>query len=141
MRLTDARLTAIGNHLSGHLLRNILFYFVLVFSSCAYCTENYTFILKAETFNEDLRFLGMATNISFPYTGKHIFIQTSNTTCCTFFLVTHVSSGGSTERLAHEYFSLLDQEAIKKLYDLYKIDFELFDYNHVDYLQMAKDYQ
>ena len=56
------------------------------------------------------------------------------------FSVTHVSSGGSTERLAHEYFSLLDREAINKLYDLYKVDFELFDYNHVDYLQMAKDY-
>ena len=38
-------------------------------SSCAYCTENYTFILKAETFKEDLQFLGMTTNISFPHTG------------------------------------------------------------------------
>ena len=54
--------------------------------------------------------------------------------------VTHISSGGSTKRLAHKYFSLLDLESIKRLYDLYKIDFELFDYNHVDYLQMAKDF-
>ena len=38
-------------------------------SSCAYCSENYTFILKAETFTEDLKFLGLATNISFPDTG------------------------------------------------------------------------
>lgn len=58
-----------------------------------------------------------------------------------FFSVTHVSSGGSTKRLTQEYFSLLDQKSIKKLYDLYKVDFELFDYNHVDYLQMAKDYK
>ena len=57
--------------------RNIHFSFFIVFSSCAYCNENYTFILKAETFTEDLKFLGMATNISFPYTGKNIFsIQT-----------------------------------------------------------------
>ena len=39
-------------------------------SSCAYCTENYTFILKAETFKEDLQFLGITTNISFPHTGR-----------------------------------------------------------------------
>ena len=45
------------------------------FSSCAYCNENYTFILKAETFKEDLKFLGMATNITFPHTGNHINIH------------------------------------------------------------------
>ena len=52
--------------------------------------------------------------------------------------VTHVSSGGSTKTLTHKYFSLLELESIKKLYDLYKIDFELFDYNPVEYFQMAK---
>ena len=42
---------------------------------------------------------------------------------------THQSSGGSTEDLAQEYFSSVKQSRIQLLYQLYHLDFEMFDYS------------
>ena len=50
-----------------------------------------------------------------------------------------MSSGGNTYSLAHKYFSQLDLETITNLYDLYKVDFELFDYIPNDYFEIARD--
>ena len=55
------------------------------------------------------------------------------------FSESHVSSGGSTEDLAKKYFSELDITMVKKLYDLYKVDFEMFDYSPDEYFKVAKN--
>ena len=46
----------------------------------------------------------------------------------------HVSSGDPTKKLAKDLFSKLPKELIEQLYELYKIDFEMFDYKYKDYL-------
>ena len=38
------------------------------------------------------------------------------------------------KRLSLRYFRDIDKESLKKLYDIYRIDFEMFDYSVDDYL-------
>ena len=51
-----------------------------------------------------------------------------------FSLETNKSKGGSTNVLAKIYFSELNIETAKRLYELYKVDFEMFDYSPDEYL-------
>ena len=46
----------------------------------------------------------------------------------------HVSTGDLTETLALELFSKLPNDLVKKLYQIYKIDFEMFGYNPKPFL-------
>ena len=39
---------------------------------------------------------------------------------------------------ADRYFSSLTVDQVKKLYEIYKYDFLMFDYEHDDYLQLAR---
>lgn len=55
-------------------------------------------------------------------------------------LETHVSSGGSTKELARKYFSEMDIDTVKRLYQLYKVDFEMFGYTPDEYFKIARKY-
>ena len=46
----------------------------------------------------------------------------------------HESSGGNTRDLTKQYFSELDQGTVMELYNIYKVDFEMFSYNTEGYL-------
>ena len=56
----------------------------------------------------------------------------------TTFPATHVSSGGSTKELAKKYFSQLSLVTVKKLYSIYKVDFEMFGYSPQLYYDYAR---
>ena len=49
-----------------------------------------------------------------------------------------MSSGGSTKDLARKYFSELDLATVKKLYKVYKVDFEMFGYTPDIYYDLAQ---
>jgi len=51
-----------------------------------------------------------------------------------------VSSGGSTKELARKYFSEMDIDTVKRLYQLYKVDFEMFGYTPDEYFKIARKY-
>ena len=55
------------------------------------------------------------------------------------FLESHVSSGGSTRDLARKYFSELDIMTVRRLYEFYKVDFEMFGYSPDEYFEIAKN--
>ena len=55
------------------------------------------------------------------------------------FLESHVSSGGSTRDLARKYFSELDIMMVRRLYEFYKVDFEMFGYSPDEYFEIAKN--
>ena len=106
-------------------------------SRCGYCDIPYKVIAKAENFAEDQKFIGKLANIDFKPFGKYIHIF-----FCQFiwiFLVaTHVSSGGGTNELARKYFSQLRLNTVKKLYKIYKVDFEMFGYSPQWYYDNAR---
>ena len=55
-----------------------------------------------------------------------------------FFQATHVSSGGSTKELAKKYFSQLSLDTVKKLYNIYQVDFKMFGYSPQLYYDIAR---
>ena len=50
------------------------------------------------------------------------------------------SGGGSTNELARKYFSELDIDTTKQLYELYKVDFEMFDYSPEEYFEISRNH-
>ena len=79
-------------------------------SRCAYCDIPYMIIARAETFQEDQKFLGLLAGVEFTN------------------IASHPSSGGSTRGLTRDYFSQLDRETVEQITALYKADLDMFGY-------------
>ena len=80
-------------------------------SRCAYCDIPYSVIAKAESFPKDQKFIGKMAGVEFENVQAH------------------KSHGESTKNLTMEYFGQLDSETINQLYELYRVDFEMFGYD------------
>ena len=80
--------------------------------------DRFNVIGKFETMKEDADYIINASNlnISFPKINSH---------------------GKDHKLLSLRYFRGIDAESIKKLYDVYKIDFEMFGYSIDQYLLQA----
>ena len=89
-------------------------------SKCAYCSVPYAVIAKAETFEEDKRFIGKMAGIQFDDIHQN------------------ESSGGSTKELARKYFKQLDRKTVDELFEFYKVDFEMFGYSPELYQSYSK---
>jgi len=79
----------------------------------------YKVIAKAENFADDQKFIGRLANVTFQK------------------IESHKSSGGDTKSLAKKYFSDLDLDTVKDLYEIYKVDFEMFGYSPDIYFDLA----
>jgi hypothetical protein len=75
---------------------------------------------KLENMQEDIHFIGQMAGVELES------------------IVTNPSSGNTSE-LAREYFSQLYKDDVEKLYQLYKMDFEMFGYSPDSYLNVAKE--
>merc|ERR1712179_33874 len=79
--------------------------------NCAPCNVDYRVVVKLENLAQDLPFVGEMAGVQFE-------------------MVANLNpSSGKTSELAKEYFSLIHQQDVEKLNQLYKFDFELFDYD------------
>ena len=107
-------------------------------SRCGYCDIPYKVIAKAENFAEDQKFIGKLANIDFKPLGRWIYFLNTFSVHNDSFAVTNVSSGGRTKELARKYFSQLSLDKVKKLYDIYKVDFEMFGYSPQLYYDYAR---
>jgi hypothetical protein len=88
-------------------------------TSCSLCTFEYSAVGRLENMQDDLLFIGQMAGVQFKNNVSH-------------------SSSGSTSQLAREYFSQVDEDDVEQLYQLYKIDFEMFGYSPDLYLNFAK---
>ena len=84
-------------------------------SRCAYCDLNYLVISKLENFTEDRKFIGQILGLQLEK------------------LEAHKSSGGNTKEVSKDYFRMLDNNTVDKLYKIYGVDLEMFDYNFDQY--------
>ena len=80
-------------------------------TKCGYCTVPYTVIGRLETMEDDLQYIGQMAGVGLKK------------------VLRNKSSGGSTSSLAREYFRQLDRELVLQLYQLYRVDFEMFGYS------------
>ena len=86
--------------------------------------DRFDVIGKFETMKEDVEYIINASNLnispsSFPRINSHS------------------SHNNGHKLLSLRYFQDIDTESIKKLYDIYKIDFEMFGYSIDQYLLQA----
>ena len=89
--------------------------------NCAPCNVDYKVVVKLENLAQDLPFVGEMAGVQFE-------------------MVANLNpSSGKTSELAKEYFSQIHQQDVEKLNQLYKFDFELFDYDPDIYFTFAKD--
>ena len=92
---------------------------------CSFCEVSYDVIGTMEDFDEDVEFIARKMNISelLDDKGKRVN-QTPDS---------KRFSDNQTERIA-AHFSLLERDVRLKLFDLYKMDFEMFGYDAAQYL-------
>ena len=67
--------------------------------------------------DEDLQYIGKMTGIEFEQLHKN-----------------EHSKGGNTDDVLEDYFAQLDRKVVMKLYEMYRVDFEMFGYSLDDYL-------
>lgn len=84
---------------------------------CDYCNIDYKIIGKMETFTQDVEYTMTNVGMNKDNLGYH----------------ENISSEDSTEDLAIQLFLKLPKDLVEKLYELYKIDFEMFQYDPKPY--------
>ena len=92
---------------------------------CYFCEVSYDMIGTMEDFDEDVEFIARKMNIS--QLLDHKGLRANQTP------ESKKNGYNQTERIK-AHFSLLDREVRLKLYDLYKMDFEMFGYDAAQYL-------
>jgi hypothetical protein len=63
---------------------------------------------------EDLYYIGKMAGVLFGTVSTHHLYR---------------SSGGNTSNLTRQYFGQVDKNLVEKLYEVYKVDFEMFGYS------------
>jgi len=90
---------------------------------CSPCINDFQVILKLETMHEDEQFLAHIANLK-EIQNVHEWRN---------------SKRKPSSVVVPDYFTNLTKEQVQKLYECYKLDFDLFDYDIKDYLKYAKD--
>ncbi|XP_076036026.1 carbohydrate sulfotransferase 11-like [Oratosquilla oratoria] len=82
--------------------------------NCSPCTFNYTYIMTMETWDEDMDYLIKKLNISEVQVSTHINSKST------------LSQGGRVDYFS--YYRNIDPHLIRTIYEIFKVDFELFNY-------------
>ncbi|XP_052888569.1 carbohydrate sulfotransferase 11-like [Anopheles moucheti] len=88
---------------------------------CTPCLARYDSIIKMETFGQDLAYLSNRTQLHQKIKSVHM----------------NHSRRDSLSRLMEKYFSQLTKKQYEDLYEIYRIDFELFQYSPDKYLKFV----
>ena len=114
-----------GDHTTSHHVASVIFHsqvcsgpewvdiFIYLFLNV------FTVIAKTEDLNEDMKFIGQMVNVSFTASLGDDEI-----------LVKNPSKGTKSTQ---DYLSLLDKKTLSKLINIYKPDFEMFQYSPEGY--------
>ena len=94
-----------------------------LYHRCSYCDIHYDVIGLMEEFNEDFRYIVSKQNVT----------QLLGKANMTLHSKPKNGSESVTQKIS-KYFSMLDKSVRSDLYDLYKIDFELFGYDASEFL-------
>lgn len=89
---------------------------------CTPCLVNFNMILKFETLQEDQRYL-------IELAGLSLLIKPE------WF---NEGKGGATSEMIGKFYSELSADQLYQLYNVYKYDFELFDYTMEEYLEYVR---
>lgn len=96
--------------------------------SCTPCMVDYTVIAKTETYFRDQKYVIKKAGLD-----QILKPRWSHSTAD--------KKREPRDSLRKQYFGQLTKSKIELLYEKYKLDFLLFDYDHKEYIQLAKDYK
>ena len=83
---------------------------------CCYCDINYDLIGRMETWNDDLDYIIQKRGLE-----KVLPFQKAN--------ISHHASNIGTKEITKEYFNTLSQKQKEDLYHMFRLDFEMFNYD------------
>lgn len=101
-----------------------------VYSFCTPCSVNFTIIGKTETFQRDSEFIIRQAGLESLLLGKLPRRKLRK-------IGNQARSGVKSEELVERYFGELDRSTLDQLLNIYRIDFELFDYDYLKYYNMV----
>ncbi|EDV57849.1 carbohydrate sulfotransferase 11 [Drosophila erecta] len=103
-----------------------------VYSFCTPCSVNFTIIGKTETFQRDSEFIIRQAGLESLLLGLGKLPQRKQRK-----IGNQARSGIKSEALVERYFADLDRSTLDQLLKIYRIDFELFDYDYRRYYDMV----
>ena len=95
---------------------------------CSYCDLQYSVIGRAETYSEDTKYILLKANLTSNIPLENADFRKHADYTNKDKKLTH-EANGEPEARTLEYFKNINQTVIQTLYEMYKIDFELFNYN------------
>ncbi|XP_034100413.1 carbohydrate sulfotransferase 11 [Drosophila albomicans] len=101
-----------------------------VYSFCTPCSVNFSIIGKTETFQRDSEFIIRQAGLESLLLGKLPRRKLRK-------IGNLARSGIKSEALVERYFADLDRTTLDQLLKIYRIDFELFDYDFLKYYDMV----
>ncbi|XP_073820893.1 carbohydrate sulfotransferase 11 [Musca autumnalis] len=96
-----------------------------IYNFCTPCSINFTIIGKVETFNRDSEYIIRQAGLESLLLGKLPKSALKR--------IGNLSKGAKTHNSLEKYFSEIKRSTLDQLIDIYKLDFELFDYNYTKY--------
>lgn len=101
-----------------------------IYKFCTPCSIPFKIIGKVETFNRDSEYIIRQAGLESLLLGKMPL--------STLEKVGNLAKGLKTDRLVAKYFKDIDQMMLEQLLHIYRLDFELFDYNYTKYYDYIK---
>ena len=104
--------------------------------NCDYCDIKYDFVGRLENFESDLMFVSKVANFdlsSLPPNALHNHPSGSDER----YAVPKKRSIEEKDAKVKKYFSLLSKMQVKELYEMYKVDFEMFGYKPEPYVSTS----
>ncbi|EDW64577.1 carbohydrate sulfotransferase 11 [Drosophila virilis] len=101
-----------------------------VYSFCTPCSVNFSIIGKTETFQRDSEFIIRQAGLESLLLGKLPRRKLRK-------IANRARNGVKSEELVERYFADLDRSTLDQLLKIYRIDFELFDYDYLKYYNMV----
>ena len=105
--------------------------------NCDYCDIKYDFIGRLENFESEFMFVSKVANFnlsSIPSNALHHHPSGSDER----YAIPKKKSKEEKDAKVKNYFSLLNQMQLKELYEMYKVDFEMFGYKVEPYVPSSK---
>ena len=104
------------------------------YQHCDYCDIKYDFIGRVEHFNSDFSYVAQMTNISLHnLPTKELRVHPSGSD--KRYSIPEKISNKDKNKKVIDYFAQLSARQLVALYNMYKIDFEMFGYNLQPYVQ------
>ena len=101
---------------------------------CDYCNIKYDIVRKIEHFEDGIKYIAQVANFTNILPNEKSKYQLHPSGGKRYSLPIKISEKQKNKKVK-QYFSQLNTEQLERLFNMYKIDFEMFGYDVKEYLQ------